>query len=65
MRAFDFLKTVGLCEQKNKVLAPVSVLLKLTVFHRAWIKADKLESFEGFLQENMKLKLVDTFESTL
>lgn len=39
MRAFDFLKTVVLQEQKDVVLAPVSVLLKLTVFHRAQIKS--------------------------
>lgn len=33
MRAFDFVKTVGLYEQKDMVLAPISVL-KLTVFHK-------------------------------
>lgn len=47
MTAFDFLKTVGLCEQEDMVLAVIPVLLKLTVCHRAQIKADP---FWVFLQ---------------
>lgn len=50
MTAFGFLKTVGLCEQEDMVLAPISALLKLTVFHRAQMKADQSEPFGGFLQ---------------
>lgn len=50
MTAFDFLKTVVLCEQEDMVLAPISALLKLTVFHRAQMKADQSEPFGGFLQ---------------
>lgn len=51
MRAFDFVKTVGLYEQKDMVLAPISVL-KLTVFHKEQIKADKSEPF-GFFHGKM------------